>query len=1475
VGGAKVNVLVRDYDYSAQKSSEKIVFDLVTPKNGEFSIGPDNQRLPRNRSFYIEISRNGDTLMSDNYFDVYRITEPQRTQRKTWLFTDRSIYRPGQVVYFKGITLVKDPGSPWTPESGQTTSIRLFDVNGRETGFVALKTNNFGSFEGSFVLPRTLLTGTMRLSNEHGMSFIQVEEYKRPTFEVTIQRPEDQLQLGDTVRLKAAARAFAGFGIDGAKVEFRVERQKYIPWIPWWRHDYSENVRQLITLGSTTTGADGSFYLSFVAMPDYSEKQDDELFYEFHVTAWVTDRNGEARQSGTSLRIGNRLLILGATLPESIDRRDAHKAQISLLTTQGLPAAAQTTFSFFRIEPRRTITRPSVFAIPDRKLLDEQTLKTLFPFDDFYASSSPASLDKRLVTTFNTLVNGSTAALPETITQWPEGDYIAEYQCTDQAGRIVRMQHRFTLYDPAVHRSLPDKLFWVKPVDINKDFAPGDTLNLLISSSLRGLRVLVEISSDEKVFHSRWVKLGSRKHSLKLVLTPEHIGSLSVQFAGVALNSFFYKVFDLKVVDADQKLDIKLETIVERLQPGRPEEWTIRIAGSNGKPASAELLAAMYDASLEQFRPHQWLFDPLPVKPFAQRWMSDNGFGTYSSWLVSLPKSLPIIISGLEVPKINWYDFQFRQLGFHKMRALASGNMGLKHAEAPLEADMGNILEIADDQTRAESSGSADATVPARNLRSDFRETALFLPQLRTDSLGRISFRFTTPDALTRWRLMLLAHTADLKKAYKTYEFEAAKPLLVVPNLARFYRLGDTAHIACKVVNTGLNVLDGLAMLELEDALTGEPAGLIKDAVRKPFVQLRPGQSTEVRWTIVLNTSASLLRFRLSASADTFTDAEEHLVPLLPSGIRLTETLPIFVKGNSSGAFVLSGLEKPAPAEHTLSLKLDVTTHPAWVAVKALPYVVDIGYENSDNVFRRFYTNTLAAHVADHIPRVDVVLSAWNSSSSNALQSELQKNQDLKMNALEQTPWLAEADNEQAQRERLVMFFDKNRILTEKEQALRKLIQLQQADGPWPWFPGMRGNLWITLSILEGFGKLMSVDQGLAQNQELKPVLQKALSYIDRQATELYTKRNEKETAGGNHLQLVTTRSYFEQFEKSTEAAQAYDYFDALVSRDWNKFGVGDQGKLALHFQRTNKKDLASRLAASLAERAVRNEKLGIWWKANRTDNQALSVETHATLVQVFELVAANRPMADGIRQYLLSQKQTRRWVSGSATAEAVYALLMYGSDWTSLGKPVKILVGDNPLIINNQEAGTGQVGLSWNQGITPAMARVELVNPNPGPVWGGIFRQFEVPVNAVRQSANDVRLSREIMLERSGPNGINIESLGKQSLRPGDRIKVRLILETDRDMEFVHLSDLRSPAFEPLDVLSGYQWRSGLGYYQSTRDASTDFFFDLLPRGKHVFEYGLVVMQSGQFSGGFARMQSYYAPAFSAHSAGSRISVD
>ncbi|MCE1201438.1 MAG: MG2 domain-containing protein [Bacteroidia bacterium] len=1470
VGGATVKASIREYDYKLQKTAEKTVLELVTPKNGQFSIGPDDKRLPRNRSFYLEISRDGDTLMSDNYFDVFRITEHDRTQRRSWFFTDRAIYRPGQPLYFKGITLVKESSGKWMPEQQKTTTVKLFDANGRETASLDLKTNDFGSFEGSFVIPLNLLTGNFRLSNEQGMTFVQVEEYKRPTFEVNIQLPENQVLLGESVTLKATAKAFAGYPIDGAKVEYRIERQQYFPWWPWWRPFPMPEVKQLIKQSNTTTSSDGSFNIQFDALPDYAQAQDDEQYYDFVINAWVTDRNGEVRQGSMNLRIGNRSLQLSGNIPESLNRRKTDKPQISLTTVLGKPAAAQTTLNFYRIEPRKKVVRPAIFETPDRKLLDDNTLNTLFPNDDFYTHPSPDSLQKSLVFTTQMLVNGKAPALPEAASQWPEGDYLAEYISTDQAGKPVKLQQRFTLYDPAARRIPAANVFWAK---LEADSVRlGDTINLLLASSQRGMRAMVEISSNDKVFQRKWMTIGNRKQNLKLVVGPEHIGSLSIQVTGIALNRHFHKVFDLRIADPEQLMDLKLETLAERLQPGKPERWTVRISGIDNRPLRAELLAAMYDASLEQFKPHRWNFDPIPTPPFAQRWMSDNGFGTFDSWVLSEAEMPDINIPPLEAPGLEWYGFGFRPVFYG-----AISTKGLRQSQPAMAVDMGNV--ISDQSAEAGSpeeipqNNKADA---ARNLRSDFRETAFFYPQLTTDSLGRVSFSFIPPDALTRWRLMLLAHTTGLQHAYRTYDFESSKPLIVAPNLARFYRLGDTAVIVCKVVNTGSETLDGMAMLELSDALSDAAGGQLNDAARKPFVQLRPGQSTEVRWRVTLNNPSSLLRFRISASAGTFTDAEEHLVPLLPSGIRLTETLPMFVKGNSKGTFVLPGLEKPSPKEQNLQLKLEITTHPAWVAVKALPYVVDAGFENTDNIFRRFYTNTMADKVAGSIPNFAAVLASWNQPGSKALESELSKNQDVKMLAIEQTPWLSEAESETAQRRRLTLFFDRNRIALEKEESITKLAGLQLPDGSWPWFPGMRGNLWITQSILEGIGKLRQLDAALAQNATLNNMVQRAMEYSDRQVVELYAKWKEKDALNSIHLQLLSTRSYFPLIPQSDEVAKAYAHFQKLLEKDWNKLGISDQAEASLHLQRIGNKKLAQQITASLRERAVRSDKLGIWWKAGRPGDEALSIETHALLVQVFELVAGDRATADGIRQYLLSQKQTRRWVSGPATAEAVYALLMYGSDWVSPGQAVEVVVGAKAVKPTSVEAGTGYFSTVWaGSDITPAMARTEISNPNAGMVWGGLYRNIEVPVDAVRPSTNEVKLSREIMVERTGPSGVIIESWRSQSLRPGDRIKVRMVLETSRDLEFIHLTDLRSPAFEPVEVLSGYQWRNGLGFYQSTRDASTDFFFDFLPRGKHVFEYSLTVMQSGWFSGGFARMQSYYAPSFSAHSAGTRVKVD
>lgn len=1485
VNGATIRVMTRDYDYTTRRYLVSNRFSLKSGKDGSFEVASD-VRIPKNQAFYIEAMTKNDTLYSDNYFDLYERRANTRKQTKTWFFTDRSIYRPGQTVYFKGITLERVGDREWKTGEKLSSLVKFFDVNSREVAAIQLKTNEFGSFEGSFTAPSGVLNGMMRISNEYGSVMFSVEEYKRPTFEVKLEPADKQFKLNDTVMVSGEASAFAGYGLDSVSFTYRVEREKYYPFRPWWRIFPPMSQRKmLIAEGKSFTRTDGSFSIQFNALPEVGSTSNDQAVYSYTVTADVTDRNGETRSNSKRIQIGEVALIMKTNLEKIIAKSDAERFILSAFNLQDRAVNTQVELKFYKLTGQDQLSRSSMWPKPDRNFHSAEKLKLLFPLDNFEYSDDPDSREKTLVHHQSSFVIGSVKLFPDAINTWQDGEYLAEAVAIDDFGREVKMQEIFTLYGEK-NKTLPvNELAWFH---LNKKEAlPGDTVVFFVGSAAKANRVLVEITAGKEVFYSKWHNVSNRKLAIPFVVKEEQRGTLTFQAVFVKHNRLLKSAFDLDVPFTNKMLDISLETKREKLNPGAEETWTFKVSGKNSEKVAAELLASMYDASLDQFRAHSWSFNPIERKPGSARWTSDNGFLSYSTSRLTVYPQIDYHVHPLPLIQLNWFGLQpYFIFGYtDRMRPAMMVKSAHVHEN---EVDMAAVLESSvSDHVGEELSGATQetgqgATPQATMLRSDFRETAFFFPQLNTDTNGNLSFSFRLPDALTRWNLMLLAHTKDLKTGSNTYNFTASKDLMIVPNQPRFYREGDTAFLAAKIVNTSAETLSGIARLEISDPFTSKALSyFVNNQAQRPFINLKPGQSQELKWHIAVDGKVSMLALRFSVSSGLFTDSEEQIVPVLPSGVLVTETMPMQLAGNSSKTFVFKSLQEQGPKEKNQRLNLQFSNNPTWYAVQALPYIYETGQEHSDNIFYRYYANTLASYVANSIPGVMKVMESWKQAGSDALLSNLEKNESLKSVLLAETPWVIDAADETQQKRNIALLFDLNRMRYEQEQAIKKLLKAQLSDGSWAWFPGMKGSRYITLNIVTGMGKLRQMVPEISRDRQTGIAIANAIQYLDKENVRDYNKMVkdkglETYKISSQHLGYLYARSFFTDLVADEETQKMIDFYLTHTAKDWLRLDHGMQAMAAMVLHRNEQSDKASGILASLRERAIRDAVLGTYWKPSNTFYFSQTpVETQALLIAAFDEIDNDIAWIDEMRTYLLTQKQTNRWRTGRATAEAVYALLLKGSDWITEIQPLTIIVGGEALESPTAEAGTGLLTKDWfGGGIQKAMATVEVTNPNKVMAWGAMFRQFMVPLDQVKASQTQLSVSKEVFLEKPGKQGMVLVPLKNNPIRVGDKIRVRIVLQADRDMEFVHMKDQRAAAFEPVDVISGYQFNFGLGYYQSTRDASTDFFFGYLPKGKYVFEYSLVAMQRGDFTNGYAKIQSFYAPEFSSHSEGIRVKV-
>ena len=776
-------------------------------------------------------------------------------------------------------------------------------------------------------------------------------------------------------------------------------------------------------------------------------------------------------------------------------------------------------------------------------------------------------------------------------------------------------------------------------------------------------------------------------------------------------------------------------------------------------------------------------------------------------------------------------------------------------------------------------------------IRKNLQETAFFFPQLQTDAEGNVSFNFTTPEALTKWKLQLLAHTKTLESATKTLETVTQKELMVIPNAPRFLRQGDQITISTKIANLTDKQLLGQAKLELTDAMTGNNIdSKLNNIANVTSFSVDAKGNTQVSWNLTIPDDVDAVQYKIIAKSGDFSDGEQNALPVLTNRMLVTETLPMWIRSNETRTFTLDKLKTNTSTtlkHHKLTLEM--TSNPAWYAVQALPYLMEYPYECNEQTFSRFYANALASHIANSNPRIQEVFNQWKNT--DALISNLEKNEELKSILIQETPWLRDAQSETEQKKRIALLFDLNKMNNELQSAKRKLENNQMSNGAWPWFEGGRPNRYITQHIITGFTHLNHLTNASGKI-ETSQMVNKAIAYLDDEFVQEYKdirKYNAKADLSKDHLsstqlQFMYMRSFMPDTKTSKEVKEVMDYYHSQIKKYWLNKPLYSKGLMALVMHRMGDKKTAAKILKSLKENSITNDELGMYWKENTSSwywYQA-PIETQALMIEAFSEIENDTKTVDNLKIWLLKNKQTNSWKTTKATTEAVYALLLQGSDWLSVTDAVDVLVGNKniePSKLDNVkvEAGTGYYKTSWNSSeIKPEMATVKLTKKGNGIAWGSLYWQYFEDLDKITSAETPLKLKKKLFLKTNTDKGEQISEITEATaLKVGDLVRVRIELRSDRDMEFIHMKDMRAAGFEPINVLSQYKWQDGLGYYEATKDASTNFFFDYLPKGIYVFEYDLRVNNAGNMSNGITTIQSMYAPEFSSHSEGIRVKVD
>ena len=1545
LANARVQLWESRYNYSKNIYEDIKAEKYTTDKNGFFKLKESKDY----RNFLMQVTYGADELfMDENNSTYYYNSYTPEIEKHTFLFTDRSIYRPGQTLYFKGIVISKEKDvtkSDVVPN--YKTTIQLKDANGQQSAELNVTTNEFGSYKGSFKLPEGVMNGNFSLYDTATKSSIgfSVEEYKRPKFFTEIQKPKGTYRINDSIEVTGTAKAYAGNNVDGAKVTYRVVRKvRYPIWWGWGGYykgfPLGNNEEMEITNGITITDAKGEFKIKFKAIPDESvDKKDQPTFY-YEVSADITDINGETRSGSTSVAVAYQMIQLNINMPETLPADSLKNLKISTTNLNDIFEKANVNVTITKVISPTKILRDRYWQIPDQFTMSKNEYEGYFPYDVYKDEDQKDKwpLGEKVLDKTDSTSEKSNWELG--IRNWRAGWYKIVAITKDKYGELVKAEKYFKVLSAVEGAAGKGSGEPESPitVTVTKGGAePGEFIRYNIATGFNNIWLIHSLSKMDKSNTITYKTITNTQPATTAIPVIEtDRGGMAMSYAFVKHNRVYIGNQAFSIPWSNKDLNISYETFRDKLLPGANEKWKVKITGNKGEKIAAEMLAGMYDASLDQFKTHSWQRPDLWPQLFNTINWSVNGFAKINSdgfnkmdynYLTAAAKSYDQLL--------NIYGGGYFGGGRMEMRSAQMNEVVVVGNGAP-PPPPGPVMADSEKQSnkkipkKLNGDGVYDSTSFKKNtavssekasngqssevqIRKNFNETAFFFPDLKTDAEGNIEFSFTMPEALTKWKLMTLAHTKDAASAYSEKTTITQKPLMVQPNAPRFMREGDNMEFSAKIVNLSEKEVTGIATLELLDAATNKPVdGWFKNVFPSQYFTISPGQSQAVKFPMEIPFNFnSAMTYRIVAKAGEFSDGEEMAIPILTNRMLVTESMPLNLRNQTTKTFKFDKLLNSGTSTTITNhaLIVEYTSNPAWYAVQALPYLMEYPYECAEQTFNRYYANTLASHISRSMPKIKAVFDKWKGLSPSeraggeaaALMSNLEKNQELKSALLQETPWVLEAQNEAQQKKNIALLFDMVRMSAEQEKAFNKLKEMQSSNGGFVWFKGGPDDRYMTQYIATGTGHLRKLNALTGDNyQTIKTIIDRAVPYLDKKIKEDYDDLIKyKSKLSDNHLsyiqiQYLYMRSFYPEYKVAAASQTAYNYYIGQAKKYWLSNSKYMQAMIALALHRSNDATTPKAIIRSLKENAIYKEELGMYWKEWTTGGyywHQAPIESQAMMIEAFMDIDKNNTTVDDLKTWLLKQKQTQNWRTTKATAEACYALLLGGNNWLAEEKEVTITL-DNTVFKSTDdatEAGTGYFKKRIEADkVKPDMGNISVSIQSSGskvpPLrgggglasWGSVYWQYFEDLDKITSAETPLKLVKKLFIEKNSDQGPVLVALADGAeLKVGDKIKVRIELKVDRDMEYVHMKDMRAACMEPTNVISQYKYQGGLGYYESTKDASTNFFFGWLARGSYVFEYPMFVTHAGNFSNGITTIQCMYAPEFTSHSEGIRVKVE
>lgn len=1435
-------------------------------------------RLPGSNNFLMKAVAEGDSSMRYRNFWDSRYTDA-RTDKDTdnvHLITDRTIYRPGQTIYIKGIVFRRTPMNDFSAMTDTLCTVELHDPKGTPTGSIQMRTNSYGSFSGELPLPESGINGACYLKARCGkaeeIAIVHVQEYKRPTFEVQFAPISDAYAIGDTVTLTGTARTYTGVPVAYGKVSYKNTKTGAHCLRGWtgYAHDWHTGS------GETVTDEAGRFT---IRVPLLHEKDPSAWIWwraSYNVNATVTSQAGESHEATASLSLSSCPLTLDLSSPLPLSGKRQRKAGDSITfkvcNLAGVPMQAQVDWQLYRnwgdgglvCQGKAASNTPLPTEAWDTQPSGNYRLKA--------ATALPGNTDSVSYETTFTLYGHNETKVPAGVSEW-----------------------------------------WHWTAD---EFAPGSPARLQFGTAKRDVYVMMDIFTKQQRIESRRFLLSDTVQHFTFDYLPHYGLGISVSLSFIKEGKSYSYSSIIRRKEPDKQLKLKWATFRDKLTPGSQEEWTLTVSHPDGQPAAAEVMARMYDASLDALQGNaaggefHLPFNRTSYMPWSWSAITPNSYTRLHIPFEFIQKKIPM----------QWryadFDAIYTRIGSRRtaLRDLRHtvGNTGIsfvtEDAAGEEEIFMSSASPVKARSLKTQVTGAgivmeesmADngaADAPTVSLRTDFSETAFFQPHLRTDSTGQVKMVFTLPESLTRWHFKAFAHTQEMD--YGTLEdyATAQKQFMVQPNLPRFVRTGDEVAVQATVSNLSARRIKGNARLELADPATGRTLLVRKEKFR---VEADATEVLTFRFRAE-GICTPLPVCRIVAEADGYSDGEQHYLPILTDKEWVTESLPLTLTGADTLTQSLTHLfnnHSRTATGHRLTVEF--TGNPAWTALQALPAVASPTDDDAYAWAIAWYARRIATHIADTSPRIKAVFNQWQSANagSEALWSQLEKNQELKNLILEETPWIAEAADEKEQHRRLTLLFDSRAAEQFNTLCTDKLRDLQLPSGGWSWHKGMPASRTMTTAIIELMHRATLLT-GQSPDGEMAAMKRQAEHYLDQCLREEYDRmqKEQRQTGGQPSLPSEAALHYLYARTVGEESSALQDsiarYMIGRLPATPALFTHYGKACAAVVLHAHGEAAKAMDYLRSLQEHMVCHPQQGRFFdkthSSYRWRNHDIATQV-AAIEAIARLIPEDTTVVEEMKQWLLTCKQTRQWGTPTHTADAIYALLVRGADLLADGQPVTLLLDDRPVRQENAPiAGTDYLKRTYTgDDLADRLPNTITVQKSGGHLaWGAVYAQYLEAMEHLTASAprlttdsaalylQPLSIGRQLLVERLQGGAPVWEPVTEETLlHKGDLIISRLTIKADRDMEFVQLKESRAACTEPESTASGYRFHQGLGYYLSVKDASTHYFFDRLPKGTHTIDCRLRIDRTGRYQAGPATIQCAYAPEFNAHTAGSILQV-